>query len=834
MAHENGDDVIIETFSDRDCPMLDQKMTSPPKRPKPWVLFLSILSAQILTLVAFSPQAIQAQSSTEVPATFSLPESLPADAKIQIDGSSSMSVINQSLVQRFEQKFPGAKVATDIKGTDAALSALDQGLLDIAAISRPLKPEETAKGLVSIPVSREKIAIVVAKDNPFQGNITFEQFAKIFRGEISDWSELGGAPGSIKFVDRPTTSDTRQAFQGYPVFQQAAFEAGPNATTLSEDSTDVMAAELGTNGIGYAVASQVINRPDVRVISMHQTSPDDPRYPFSQTRSYVYKGSPNPAVQAFLAFATSPEGKEAVSTATTNNPTDTTNPAGGGSPSPTADATASPTASPTVALVPDADTASANTQGGGGAPWWPWLLLPVAAGGLIWALGRGKKGAPTPVVPPDEERIRRPLGGVAPVPPPVVDTDSPTALSERPPVAGDTPFAAGAAAVGRAATGATAAGVAAVGAAAAGVAAVGAAAMGRSGSQSRIILTSRDPESAYAYWEVPEAEKAAARRQGVQKMELRLHDVTGIADLDRQPPHSTQQFDCPEDDQDLHLPIPQNDRDYQAEIGYTTEDGQWLSLARSNRVRFPARPLAAGATTAIETDVFDDTAASTTDALDADWATAPDSVMDETDETGTRPDWLGDAVSGVGDTIAGVGGAVAGMGSAATAGLGGAAAAAAAGLGSMADRVMGEERSEVPAGEEELTRIREVSTEAGFSSRIILSPRNAEHAYVYWEVPEQDKAVIRRVGGRKAALRIYDVTDIPDMDRQSPHSVQQYDWDEISRDRHVSVPAANRDYVAELGYETLDGRWLRLARSLSVRVPEPTAESGEWSFGDDE
>jgi phosphate transport system substrate-binding protein len=813
--------------------MLDQKLTSPRKWPKPWVLFLSVLSAQILGVAVLSPQAIQAQSSTEVPATFSLPESLPADAKLQIDGSSSMSAINQSLVQRFEQKFPGAKVATEAKGTDAALSALDQGTLDIAAIGRPLKPEEKAKGLVVVPVSREKIAIVVGKDNPFQGNITFDQFAKIFRGEITDWSELGGASGPIRFVDRPATSDTRQAFQNYPVFQQAAFETGASATTLSEDSTDGMVAELGKDGIGYAIASQAINRPDVRVISMHQTLPDDPRYPFSQPRDYVYKGSPNPAVQAFLAFATSPEGKEAVSAAATTDPMATTSPAGGGSPSPVV----SPTASPTVALVPEAGTAPAGTDAGvgGGAPWWPWLLLPLAAGGLIWALGKGKKGTPAPVVPPDGERIRRPLGGAVPPVPPLAEPDSPTILSDRPrpSVSGDIPSV-GSATVGRAVTGAAAAGAAAVGAAGVGAAAIGAAAMGRSRSQSRIVLTSRDADSAYAYWEVPEAEKADARRRGGQKMELRLHDVTGITDLDRQSPHRTQQFDCPEGDQDLHLPISQDDRDYQAEIGYTTDDGQWLALARSHRVRFPARPPSGGTTNVIDTvdtTVIGGGSANAADAIDADWADGTTTTR-EADATGSG--WLDDAVSGVRDAVTDVGSTVRDAGGAAVAGLGGAAAAAAAGFGSMADRVTGEDRPESPENQEEFTRIREVPTEAGLSSQIVLSPRNAEHAYAYWEVPEQDKAVIRRVGGRKAALRIYDVTDIPDMDRQAPHSVQQYDWDEVSRDRHVPVPATNRDYVAELGYETLDGRWLRLARSLSVRVSEPIAEPDEWSFGDDE
>ena len=87
--------------------------------------------------------------------------------------------------------------------TDEALKSLLDGKIDLAAIGRPLSAAEKAQGLKETPIGREKIAIIVGSDNPFSGDLTFEQFAKIFRGEITNWSELGGAPGAIRFIDRP-------------------------------------------------------------------------------------------------------------------------------------------------------------------------------------------------------------------------------------------------------------------------------------------------------------------------------------------------------------------------------------------------------------------------------------------------------------------------------------------------------------------------------------------------------------------------------------------------------------------------------------------------------
>jgi hypothetical protein len=104
--------------------------------------------------------------------------------------------------------------------------------------------------------------------------------------------------------------------------------------------------------------------------------------------------------------------------------------------------------------------------------------------------------------------------------------------------------------------------------------------------ESRIVLMPRDPQWAYAYWDIPIEHKEELRRQGGSYLALRLYDVTDI-DLNHQNPHSLQQFSCEEMARDWYLPIPVSDRDYIVEIGYTTNDDGWLMLARSAPTRIP-------------------------------------------------------------------------------------------------------------------------------------------------------------------------------------------------------------------------------------------------------
>ncbi|NJN86523.1 MAG: DUF4912 domain-containing protein [Leptolyngbyaceae cyanobacterium SL_7_1] len=656
-------------------------------------LLMSIASAQPLSrILSLRPAFAQSPQTS-----FTLPAELPADATLQVDGSTSMAGINEALQTRFQERFPDTEVEVDYNGSAAALEALRNGEIDVAAIGRPLTDAEKTEGLVEVPVSRNKIAIVVGPDNPLpaEQSLTIEQFAQLFRGELTDWSTVGGT-GTVRLVDRPDDSDTRQAFQTYPVFQSAPFETGDNAVQLSEDSTDAMVEELGSDGIGYAIVDQVVNRSDVRIVPMHQVLPTDERYPFSQRLVYVYNEA-NPEVQAFLATATAPENATAIEEAREDA---AVAPAVVALPPPP-----SPAANPDAVEAEPTETevavATDPVQSSNRIPWWLWWLsLPLLGGLLWWLAGRGRAAAPVAAAP--------------------------------------------------------------VAAAVAGAQAT---------RDSRIILVPRNCREAYVYWEVPEERMREIKRQGGERLQLRIYDVTSI-DIDRQAPHTVQEYDCSEmAEPDRHIPIPTDDRDYIADLGYVTKDNRWLSLARSSHVRVPAcepNTVIQGGTTVIP-------------------ATKPSSPV---------------------GSMAGAAGAVA-------AGVAATAAAATA-----AQTVLND-RTNNPLSTGTATKLQPVDR----LNRIILVPRNCKAAYAYWEISDDHRQALRRQGGRNIKLRIYDVTNI-DIDHSPAHSMQEYDCAEFDQDRHVPILRDDRDYLAELGYVTQDGRWLRITRSSHVHVPACVPTNG--------
>ncbi len=100
--------------------------------------------------------------------------------------------------------------------------------------------------------------------------------------------------------------------------------------------------------------------------------------------------------------------------------------------------------------------------------------------------------------------------------------------------------------------------------------------------ESRIVLMPREPQWAYAYWDIAKEDQEKLLRLGGQQLALRLYDVT-----DMNSPHHVQEYLCGELALEWYLPIPVSDRDYMVEIGYRCRDDRWLILAGSTPVRIP-------------------------------------------------------------------------------------------------------------------------------------------------------------------------------------------------------------------------------------------------------
>ena len=128
--------------------------------------------------------------------------------KLTLNGSTSMTRVCQALGEAFSEKYPGVSVEKSGTGSGDAPNSVRSGIALIGDMSRDLKESENPDEFEIKQIAIDGIAIAVHKDNPVQ-DLTTEQIEKIFTGDITNWSELGGQDKAITTLGREAASGTR-------------------------------------------------------------------------------------------------------------------------------------------------------------------------------------------------------------------------------------------------------------------------------------------------------------------------------------------------------------------------------------------------------------------------------------------------------------------------------------------------------------------------------------------------------------------------------------------------------------------------------------------------
>lgn len=131
---------------------------------------------------------------------------------ITLNGSTSMNKLANALKEGYMTANPGVTVNVEFTGSGTGIQAAIDGTADIGNSSRALKAEEVSAGLVENVVAIDGIAIITSKEVKVS-DVTAEQLAKIYKGEVKNWKELGGQDAPIVVVGRESGSGTRGAFE---------------------------------------------------------------------------------------------------------------------------------------------------------------------------------------------------------------------------------------------------------------------------------------------------------------------------------------------------------------------------------------------------------------------------------------------------------------------------------------------------------------------------------------------------------------------------------------------------------------------------------------------
>ena len=232
---------------------------------------------------------------------------------ITLNGSTSMNKLANALKEGFMTVNPGVMVNVEFTGSGTGIQAAIDGTTDIGNSSRALKDEEIQASLVENIVAIDGIAIIVNK-GVMVTDVTSEQLAQIYKGEIKNWKELGGKDEPIVVVGRESGSGTRGAFEELLEVEDLCDYA------QEIDSTGgVLSTVANTGGaIGY-ISLDVID-DSVTVVAIDGVVASEENivagdYMLSRPFVMATKGEiskQNELVQAFFAYIESEEGQSII------------------------------------------------------------------------------------------------------------------------------------------------------------------------------------------------------------------------------------------------------------------------------------------------------------------------------------------------------------------------------------------------------------------------------------------------------------------------------------------------------------------------------------------
>ena len=244
---------------------------------------------------------------------------------IEIAGSSTVLPIVSKAAERYVMDHPEVNVIVNAGGSGVGVNQVGAGQVDIGMISRDLTETERLQypgvSFLSHTIGQDAVIPVVSSEVYDAGvhRLTLREIARIYKGEVSNWNEVGGPDLDILVIDKEKSRGTRHEFMAVVMGDREADAPGADLVLGSnnEEQTAIVQSNAAIGMLSYAWLSE-----DVKGISI--VGPDgtvfDPvlenilngTFPITRALLLVTDGEPAGHTGAFIQYLLSEEGQNMV------------------------------------------------------------------------------------------------------------------------------------------------------------------------------------------------------------------------------------------------------------------------------------------------------------------------------------------------------------------------------------------------------------------------------------------------------------------------------------------------------------------------------------------
>lgn len=230
---------------------------------------------------------------------------------VSTDGSTSMEKVIGYLSESYMSEHSDVTVTYNPTGSGSGIQAVAEGRCDIGLASRNLKDDEKEK-LNETVIAIDGIAVVVNKENAVD-DLTIEQISSVYKGEITNWKELGGNDAPIVLIGREAASGTRDGFEAITETEDLC----KYSQELTSTGDVVQTVSSNQNAIGYAsVASVGDSVKAIKVEGVAPTTQTIQNGEYKIQRNFVFVTRKDEelskAAQAFFDYAVNGQADELI------------------------------------------------------------------------------------------------------------------------------------------------------------------------------------------------------------------------------------------------------------------------------------------------------------------------------------------------------------------------------------------------------------------------------------------------------------------------------------------------------------------------------------------
>ena len=205
-------------------------------------------------------------------------------------------------------------------GTSGGIQSVVSGITPLGRVGRPLKDDERAKGLVFEAFANDIVVFAVGEAVQIDG-LTTEQLTAVFKGEITNWRELGLQEAPIRVVGRqPGEASLDAIAKKIETFRDIVF--GQGAKIVYHDGEMVDLLNKHPTSIGFLPKSLVTAPGNkMKAIALNGVAPTiengiSGKYPFVTVSGFIYKkGNLSGLAKDFVDFVFSDVGRQVITNA---------------------------------------------------------------------------------------------------------------------------------------------------------------------------------------------------------------------------------------------------------------------------------------------------------------------------------------------------------------------------------------------------------------------------------------------------------------------------------------------------------------------------------------